>query len=1248
MRKIEMRKVSIDLEMPDVRVSKWEIIPYSIDKIVDSLFKETGMVKSLARKVANEATIRLHDSKHKTLSAPLIREVCCEIMIEMGLGEYRGSYTRVGLPVKDVERIIMEGIKENANQNFNPESTHLWTADKLKQEYYLVDVIPRYQKIFNIKCPSLADAHLRGDIYAHKLRFFMDRPFCEGWDARCILLNGLPPGGSPHFANARPAKHADVAFLHLAKHYGIVQGLFSGGQGYDNFCVFLAPYIRGILNEKDTEQLAQKFLFETGQIYASRAQTPFTSIDTEPGVPKDLQDVLAVLPGGKVDGSVYGDYEDEVERLFLAFNKAYRKGDGNGRLFNFPKHEIKTRKEMWNKHQDAYYDAHVTTAKMGDGYYLTSNEKCHSQCLPYNEQLMTRINGKIYNKKIGDLITEEMDNLNIIKKGNAPIWFSPNRKVEVLSLNPENKRIEWNLVTNMLFNPQESKIIKITTEDGLQGHTNENHPFIVLDHDKQELVLKKADNIQVGDYILKMSNWDTKEEIPIQFDLIKFIHSNKNIEYDVNVYGFDESILNSSVRKELKIPIRKNRNNKENIRPYLHFDEYIQLENNTLDRKNIKLVPKGGKGFINAIITYNKDLMTFLGWYLAEGSKSKKRGIRLSFGSYERDYIEESKDIVKKVFNLNTKERIQINPEKNRNHCNVEVNSYIILDLLDHWNVGDNSHSKRIPDFVFQLPNKLTKYLIRSLFLGDGYSRISGKKIEVTLHITSEQLIRDVHYLLLQHKINSTIKRRDKSVVLYIEQGMSIKKFLEMIPEWKKKYELNPPPEKEREYPTRSERYPASLIYPTFIKNATDKKMVYNARRINGRIGLNIINRIPKESISKFLKNLLISKDISLTKIINKEYCNTSNDFYDIEVGGLGRNGNFVHSDGIITHNCCRLIMHQGDYKKFCLDTDKFDWHKSYLNIGSLHPVSINLPRIAYQANGDDDKFFEILDERIWQCMELLLMKRKLFIKRFNSTKTLLNNKVKFPRDSELQPLYDLSKQSLTLGFVGGNEMCLAHTGHELHEGNGAVLFMKKVLNYMKDKCEEYSVLNQCMISLWEQPAESCAGRYAKLDMKMYPDKCVCQGKDSKSYYYTNSSHIRYGADIPLSKIIKIQAQFHPITRGGVITHVWLGESISDPEALMKMTEKIMTTPTYYFAYTFDFSQCMNCNKFVKGRIDRCQTCGSIEIEWWSRVTGYYSRVKRYLPAKYQEWKDRFRHNKLDMNIQPKTNHWSGNLKLNL
>ena len=304
------------------------------------------------------------------------------------------------------------------------------------------------------------------------------------------------------------------------------------------------------------------------------------------------------------------------------------------------------------------------------------------------------------------------------------------------------------------------------------------------------------------------------------------------------------------------------------------------------------------------------------------------------------------------------------------------------------------------------------------------------------------------------------------------------------------------------------------------------------------------------------------------------------------------------------------------------------------MNMGSLQSVSLNLPRYAYIANGADDRLFEVIDQ------SLELARGVLFIKKRVIERAMRNKLIPIcaSRINDV-PLLDFRKQSLSIGFVGLNECVLAHTGYELHENPGAYKLGVEILRHLSKKCEEFtdeSLVNSTKenpgvkFSLWEQPAESTAERFAKLDLIHYPKQAIPLGdRETRSVYYTNSDHLNYAANIPLFDRIDKQAEFHPIVQGGVITHIWMGEAYPDPEGLWKFTKSIAHTPTAYFAFTKDFTQCLRCLKFINGIYNTCPHCGASDehIEWWSRVTGYYSRVKRFNQGKFQEWHDRKRYN---------------------
>jgi len=96
---------------------------------------------------------------------------------------------------------------------------------------------------------------------------------------------------------------------------------------------------------------------------------------------------------------------------------------------------------------------------------------------------------------------------------------------------------------------------------------------------------------------------------------------------------------------------------------------------------------------------------------------------------------------------------------------------------------------------------------------------------------------------------------------------------------------------------------------------------------------------------------------------------------------------------------------------------------------------------------------------------------------------------------------------------------------------------------------------------------------------------------------------------------------------GGDMLHVWLGDASPDVEALYKLTKRIATkTHVGYYAYTKDLTVCSDCGRVTSPLNERCPNCGSSNVEWWSRVTGYYQAVSGWNKGKVRELQDRHRH----------------------
>ena len=205
--------------------------------------------------------------------------------------------------------------------------------------------------------------------------------------------------------------------------------------------------------------------------------------------------------------------------------------------------------------------------------------------------------------------------------------------------------------------------------------------------------------------------------------------------------------------------------------------------------------------------------------------------------------------------------------------------------------------------------------------------------------------------------------------------------------------------------------------------------------------------------------------------------------------------------------------------------------------------------------------------------------------------------------------------------------MLKAHTGEELHESKSAWRFGLEVIRYMMDIATEWSKDTGLRWVITQTPAESAAHRLATLDVREFGEKAVVQGDGSSGVvYYTNSSHCRVSADIPLFERLRIEGAFHPLCNGGMMAHVWMGESSPNPELMWELTRKIATkTLIGYWAYTKDMTYCRKCGKMEGGIKATCSYCGSEDVECYSRITGYYQRVNGWNDGKRRELMDRKR-----------------------
>ncbi len=303
------------------------------------------------------------------------------------------------------------------------------------------------------------------------------------------------------------------------------------------------------------------------------------------------------------------------------------------------------------------------------------------------------------------------------------------------------------------------------------------------------------------------------------------------------------------------------------------------------------------------------------------------------------------------------------------------------------------------------------------------------------------------------------------------------------------------------------------------------------------------------------------------------------------------------------------------------------DWEKDCFRTGNLAYVTLNLPRIAYQSR-DEDEIFEYLDSYLRLSEEVLMLRRKQAVACLDDYNLLpfLTQNLNDER------YYRVENSTMTFGFVGLNEMLQSFCGSGIEDPDSLKLGLK-VVDYMNGRAQELKKDTGLRWTIIQTPAESTAYRFAMLDKEKFGNNAITQG-DSDAYYYTNSSHVPVDTTVNLAEKIRIEEQFHSRTLGGHIFHAFMGESHSDPEALMSLTNKIARKSDIgFWAYSSALSFCVKCKTLMKGLQNSCVSCGEQkEVEWYDRITGYVQQVGRsksasggWNPGKMKELHDRRR-----------------------
>jgi len=318
---------------------------------------------------------------------------------------------------------------------------------------------------------------------------------------------------------------------------------------------------------------------------------------------------------------------------------------------------------------------------------------------------------------------------------------------------------------------------------------------------------------------------------------------------------------------------------------------------------------------------------------------------------------------------------------------------------------------------------------------------------------------------------------------------------------------------------------------------------------------------------------------------------------------------NYINSDmepSDVRSMCCRLRL---DLRELRKKTGGF--FGSGESTGSVGVVTINMPRIAYQATTEED-FFERLD----RMMDISA--RSLRVKRGVISKLLDEGLYPYTR----RYLGSFESHFSTIGLIGMNEVGLnaKWLGGDMTDKKTKE-FAVKTLNHMRDRLSDYQELYGDLYNLEATPAESTTYRLAKHDRKRWPD-IKTAGNEGDVPYYTNSSHLPVGYTEDVFAALDVQDELQQLYTSGTVFHAFLGEKLQDWEAAAKLVRAIATNYKLpYYTMSPTYSVCKT-HGYLVGEQFTCPHCGE-KAEVYSRITGYYRPVQNWNEGKSQEYKNR-------------------------
>ena len=279
--------------------------------------------------------------------------------------------------------------------------------------------------------------------------------------------------------------------------------------------------------------------------------------------------------------------------------------------------------------------------------------------------------------------------------------------------------------------------------------------------------------------------------------------------------------------------------------------------------------------------------------------------------------------------------------------------------------------------------------------------------------------------------------------------------------------------------------------------------------------------------------------------------------------------------------------------------------------------VSINLPQIAIIADGDEEKFWKLLDERLELCKEALMCRHYALLGTKSDISPIhwqYGAISRLAKGEKIDKLLYGGYSTMSLGYIGIYEMTklmkgVSHTSPEGHD------FAIKVMEHLRDKAAEWKKETNIGFALYGTPAESLCYKFARIDKEKFGTIKDVTDKG----YYTNSYHVDVREKIDAFEKLEFESEFQKISLGGAISYVEIPNMQKNIKALEEAVKFIYeniqyaefnTKSDYCHVCGFDGEiiindnnewECPNCgNKDHSKMTVVRRTCGYLGENFWN------------------------------------------------